>query len=64
MRKNQPLVPRPNIAGSWTPGGGGVPTMQKALTLYKGWVKATKKRLSSALNAISSAALHMGLPQY
>ena len=24
MRKNQPLVPRSNIAGSWTRGGGGV----------------------------------------
>ena len=23
VRKNQPLVPRSNIAGSWTPGGGG-----------------------------------------
>ena len=23
MRKNQPLVPRSNIAGSWTRGGGG-----------------------------------------
>ena len=25
VRKNQPLVPRSNIAGSWTQGGGGYP---------------------------------------
>ena len=26
VRKNQPLVPRSNIAGSWTRGGGYMPT--------------------------------------
>ena len=26
MRKNQPLVPQSNIAGSWARGGGGTPS--------------------------------------
>ena len=37
VRKNQPLVPRSNIAGSWARGGGGTIAEQWCLLLHTTW---------------------------
>ena len=34
VRKNRPLVPRSNIAGSWTQGGGGYASRLRAVQFY------------------------------
>ena len=40
MRKNQPLVPRSNIAGSWARGGGGYQPTVVPLTATHGRLRA------------------------
>ena len=58
MRKNQPLVPRSNIAGSWARGGGGYPTFVPSNTnLSKTEVQNGKARVRCQGIAVPSAAV-------
>ena len=59
VRKNQPLVPRSNIAGSWTRGGGGrYAAGQRLRTCLQSWCSETPQKWHSMaiLGGLGAAA--------